>query len=341
MHHRFLACVPALTLAIPGLADGANGLPTTDPALLPMELSTYETDMLSGGPSKDGIPSIDDPEFWSTARGAEYLEPDDRVVGVHRNGEARAYPQRILVWHEIVNDTVGGDNVAITYCPLTGTALGFERGDVELGVSGRLVNSNLIMFDRDTSSFWPQILGAAINGPHKGAGLDEFRVIWTTWAQWRERHPETEVLTTDTGYVRNYRHDPYGDYNPLSGYYMPESERIFPVQHEDERYPNKHEIFGFRTGAGALAVDMGHLASEGAIRMEHGDDHILVLHDDGLGTAWVFRGDEPVDVPDDVTFGKDGPEHDALNHLEPVNGFEAMWFAWAAFYPDTMVVNGQ
>ncbi|QIT56091.1 DUF3179 domain-containing protein [Aquisalimonas sp. 2447] len=341
MRTHVLTVLSSAALAVPALALGDTRLPVTDPILMPLEPSAYTDDMRSGGPGMDGIPSIDEPAFWSADRGDEYLEPEDRVIGVYRNGEARAYPQRILVWHEIVNDTIGGDNVAVTYCPLTGTALGFKRGEKELGVSGRLVNSNLIMFDRDTESFWPQILGAAINGEHEGHGLEEFRVIWTTWKQWRERHPETEVLTTDTGYVRNYRHDPYGNYNPLSGYYEPESDRIFPVQNENERYPQKHEVFGFRTSAGAVAVDTDHLADEGALTLEHGDHHYLVLHDEGLGTAWVFRGDETVAAPQDVTFGPAGPEHGDLDDLEPVNGFEAMWFAWAAFYPDTRVIDGQ
>ncbi len=341
MRARFLALAPAAALAIPTMAAANTQLPVTEPVLLPLEPSAYEDDMQSGGPSKDGIPSIDEPEFWSADRGDEYLDPGDRVIGVYRNGEARAYPQRILVWHEIVNDTIGGDNVAVTYCPLTGTALGFKRGETELGVSGRLVNSNLIMFDRDTESFWPQILGAAINGRHKRHGLEEFRVFWTTWEQWRERHPQTEVLTTDTGYVRNYRHDPYGEYNPVSGYYEPNSDRIFPVQHEDDTYAPKHEIFGFRTGAGAIAVDMDHLADEGVLTLEHGEHNYLVLHDDGLGTAWVFRGDESIAAPQDVTFSPAGPEHTDLDDLEQVNGFEAMWFAWAAFYPETRLINGQ
>lgn len=335
-----LFMVPAAALAVPTLVSADGLLPVTDPAFLPLSPENYVEDMRSGGPSKDGIPSIDQPEFWSATRGDEYLAPTDRVIGVYQEGEARAYPQRILVWHEIANDTVGGVNIAVTYCPLTGTALGFKRDETELGVSGRLVNSNLVMYDREAGSLWPQILGAAINGPYEGRGLEQLRVVWTTWEQWRERHPETKVLSTDTGYVRNYRRDPYGDYTPISGYYEPSSERIFPVQNEDGRYPPKREFFGFRTGAGGVAVDMDYLAAQGAIALEHGDHHYLVLHDDGLGTAWVFRGDEALDPPQEVAYGPDGPRHESLDGLEPVNGFEAMWFAWVAFYPQTRVIDG-
>ncbi|MDN3516452.1 DUF3179 domain-containing protein [Aquisalimonas lutea] len=329
----------ALALMVPARL-AADGLPTRDPVLVPLEAERYVDAMRSGGPSKDGIPSIDDPALWSAAEAAAFLDAGDRVIGVYRNGEARAYPQRVLVWHEIVNDEIGGEPVSITYCPLTGTALGFRRGDTELGVSGRLINSNLVMYDRETDSFWPQMLAAAINGPRRGAGLQEFRVVWTTWEQWRARYPETRVLSTDTGYMRNYRRDPYGSYNPPSGYYEPDSGPLFPLQNEDDRYPDKREIFGFRTQAGAVAVDGEHLAETGGVVIEHGGRYYLILHDAGLGTAWVFRGDEAMDVPEGVTYGRDGPRHEALDALESVNGFEAMWFAWAAFYSDTRVVDG-
>lgn len=328
-----------LALALPARL-AADGLPTRDPTLMPLEADRYVDDMRSGGPGKDGIPSVDEPVLWSAAEADEFLDGGDRVIGVYRNGEAKAYPQRVLVWHEIVNDDVGGESVSITYCPLTGTALGFLRGDTELGVSGRLVNSNLVMYDRATDSFWPQILGAAINGPQQGEGLEEFRVVWTTWDQWKDRYPDTRVMSTDTGYMRNYRDDPYGSYNPVGGYYEPRSDRLFPVQNEDDRYPPKQEIFGFRTADGAVAVDRGHLADSGGLVVEQGDHEYLVLHDAGLDTAWVFRGDEDVEVPDGVTYGRGGPEHGDLDELEPVNGFEAMWFAWAAFFPETRVVDG-
>ncbi|WP_290650326.1 DUF3179 domain-containing protein [Aquisalimonas sp.] len=339
MARRTVPFLMSTLFAVPALG-AEQALPTTEPPVVPLPLEQYDNDKLSGGPSKDGIPSIDDPRFWSVDRADAFLEDEDRVIGVYRNGKARAYPQRILVWHEIVNDTIAGDPVAVTYCPLTGTALGFERGETELGVSGRLVNSNLIMYDRATDSFWPQILGTAINGPLAGEGLEEFRVFWTTWENWRDRHPDTEVLSSDTGFVRNYRHDPYGDYTPVSGYYAEDSGTIFPVQHEDDRYPNKREVFGFRSSNGAVAVDLDHLAEEGSLTVENGDNHYLVLHDAGLDTAWVYRGDDPIDVPEGIEFNAAGPSHAALDSLEAVNGFEAMWFAWVAFYPDTQVIDG-
>lgn len=234
--------------------------PYDRPLLLPHSLANYRQARRHGGPGKDGIPSIDEPQFWSADDADAFLDGGDVVIGLYRDGVARAYPQRILVWHEIVNDRMAGKPVSVTYCPLTGTALGFERGDTELGVSGKLVNSNLVMYDRATGSEYPQILAAGIAGPAAGRGLDELRVIWTTWDRWRSRHPETEVLSTDTGHIRNYRRDPYGRYNPPGGYYAPDSSRLFPVLNEDDPLSAEARDFWLprpQTGRCDRAADVG------------------------------------------------------------------------------------
>jgi hypothetical protein len=305
-------------------------------------LAAFRQALQSGGPGKDGIPSIDSPRFQSAGEADATLDDGDKVIGLYVDGEARAYPQRILVWHEIVNDEVGGKAVSVTYCPLTGTALGFERGDTQLGVSGKLVNSNLVMYERATDSEWPQILGVAIDGPLAGQGLEEFRVFWTTWGAWKARHPDTRVLTEQTGYVRNYNRDPYGSYNPLGGYYLPRSSRLFPVMASSDRFPPKIEIFGFRTEEGAAAITRDALREESVIDMSLGDTHYTVIHDAGLDTGWVFHNPRRVDVSvDGLSFGPEGVTGEGLEGLERVNAFEAMWFSWAAFYPDTRVYTGE
>ncbi len=328
----------------PAAQATATSPPTQPPPLVTDSLSHYWDQSLSGGPGKDGIPSIDNPRFVSAEQADARLDPGDRIIGVYHNGQAKAYPQSIVVWHEIVNDRVGGKPLSITYCPLTGTALGFERGDTEFGVSGRLVNSNLIMYDRAAESHWPQILGTAVQGPQQGDGLRQVRVFWTTWERWRTRHPETKVLSKDTGYMRNYRDDPYGSYNPKGGYYAEGSPRIFPVLHASERYPAKRVVFGFRTAAEAVAVDRGALAENGRLRYRGANADFLILHDPGLDTAWVYRGERgrlpAAGALADLEFTATGPQSQALANLESVHGFEAMWFAWYAFYPETAVLAG-
>jgi len=315
--------------------------PTAEPELVPQSLETYRQARQSGGPGKDGIPSIDEPTFQDAESANQYLDDGDIVIGVYRDGVARAYPQSIVVWHEIVNDTVAGQPLSITYCPLTGTALGFERGGTELGVSGKLINSNLVMYDRETDSEYPQILGTGITGPNEGAGLSEVRVFWAEWGDWRERHPDTQVLSTETSFMRDYQRDPYGGYNPPQGYYAEGSRVMFPVLNEDDRYDDKHVVLGFRDDGEAVAVDKDALREAGVMRYSGGGEDYLIIHDPGLDTGWVYSGADGVDVAHaGIEFTREGPRFDGRDDLERVNAFEAMWFAWSGFYPDTVVLDG-
>ena len=332
---RYTILLAALFMA--GTAEAIAAPPTGETKLMHAPLSEYR-DNIRTGAAKDGIPSIDDPVFQDADAADAFLDDNDRIIGVYINGEARAYPQRILVWHEIVNDTVGGEPLSVTYCPLTGTGLGFHRNGVEFGVSGKLLNNNLVMYDRSTESRYPQILAAGISGPMAGEGLREFRTVFTEWGRWKKRHPDTRVLSTDTGIMRNYQQDPYGDYNPISGYYEPDSRRMFPVMNESDRYPPKREVLGFRGRDHAVAVDIRTLRDAGVIERRIDGTRYVIIHDPGLDTGWVYRGDVAIDS-DAIDFGPDGPRFDGRNEMEAVNAFRAMWFAWAAFYPDPAMID--
>ncbi|UYG06927.1 DUF3179 domain-containing protein [Halomonas sp. M4R1S46] len=343
MARAWLTVILGLSLLPAGAAASWAAAPPTlpDPEVpLAHSLAAYRQAVRPGGPGKDGIPAIDRPRFESASEADAWLAPGDRVIGLQRDGEARAYPQRILVWHEIVNDVVAGESLAITYCPLTGSALGFRRGDSTFGVSGRLLNSNLVMYDRATDSEWPQLLGLAIDGPLAGQGLVPERLVWTTWEAWRARHPGTRVLSRDTGYVRNYRRDPYGGYNPLAGYYRPESRRLFPVMAEDTRLPPKAMVLAFREAEGAAAVSLPALREAGMVRLTLGERAYVVIHDPGLATGWVFRtsAGQAID-PASLRFGPGGVSGPEVEALEPVNAFQVMWFAWAGFHPDSVLIG--
>lgn len=287
--------------------------------------SLLERNIMSGGPPKDGIPSIDEPKYTSAKEADQWLLPHDVVFGLQKNGFIAAYPQRILVWHEIVNERVAGQPVAITYCPLTGTAIGFY-GDIsadvptQFGVSGKLVNSNLIMYDRASDSYWPQVLGTAIAGAAKGIALEEFPVTWTTWERWKRKHPETRVLSRSTGFFRDYgrRGDPYGSYLEESmGYYDSDAVLFRPI-HRDPRLHPKAVVVGMRDAKGnALAILKDTLRRQRAVEAEVG------------GRAVVVRYDAELDAHH-VEFSDSG---------ERLNAFDAMWFAWTAFYPGTQLVQ--
>jgi hypothetical protein len=313
---------------------------------LPMEPSELESEAVSGGPPKDGIPSIDDPSFVSADAVADRFEPGDPVFGLERGGEVKAYPQKILVLHEICNDVVDGTPVSVTYCPLTGTAMGFERGDTTFGVSGRLVNNNLIMYDRGTEAWWPQVLATSIPGPWNESpgtkSLSEFRLVWTSWGKWTGKHPDTQVLSFDTGFAKTYTRDPYGSYNPREGYYAPEASPMFPALNGDDRLAPKRVVIGTRSPDGAAAFDKRALREQKLLEDDLAGSPIVAVYDPELDTGYVFRN------PDDRSFEygtgsvTDGSSEtyapDALP-TERLYAFDAMWFAWSGFYPETTLYD--
>lgn len=169
-------------------------------------------DIASGGPPRDGIPALDAPRFVPAVRAA-FLRDEDRVLGLAHNGIAKAYPIAILNWHEIVNDDFQGAPVTVSYCPLAFSGIAYPTRihgrPISFGTSGLLYNSNLVMYDRQTQSLWPQLSKSAVSGTLKGKTLEPLPLSNTTWADWRRRHPGTPVLATDTGHRRNYSRDPY------------------------------------------------------------------------------------------------------------------------------------
>jgi hypothetical protein len=317
-------------------------VPTADATLpLPMAPDELRSHAVSGGPPKDGIPSIDDPTFVGSDA-VDFLDPGDPVFGVARDGAVKAYPQKILVHHEIVNDRLGDRPVAVTYCPLTGTVQGFERGETTFGVSGRLINNNLVMYDRATETWWPQILATSIPGPWNETpgthSLREFGLVWTTWRLWRDRYPDTRVLSTDTGAAKNYGRDPYGSYNPRRGYYESGS-TLFETLAEDDRFDRKHVVLGARTPEGAVAFDKAGLLEERVVTGELNGTPVVGVADPGLDTGYVYRNPDGRTVTaDGEAVALDGTAHDPADlPLPRHHTFDAMWFAWHGYYPETDV----
>ncbi len=225
-----------------------------------------------GGPPKDGIPSIDDPKFVD-ASDANFISDSDTVIGLEINGEVKAYPLFILVWHEIVNDKVGDTPVAVTYCPLCYTNQVFERildgKEVEFGTSGKLYNSNLVMYDRLTDSYWSQALGKAITGELTGQELKIIPFDVITWGDWKTIHPDSKVLTTETGHLRAYGVDPYGDY-------YTDPRILFPVENRDDRLHPKEIILGFRESSVYKAYGQNEIENSVVINDKIADTPLLL-----------------------------------------------------------------
>jgi len=268
-------------------------------------------EIVRGGPPRDGIPSLKEPQFVA-ADEADYLGTKDRVLGIDRNGERRAYPVRILNYHEVVNDNVGGETIVITYCPLCGTGMAFvgtvgER-PLEFGVSGLLYNSDVLMFDRQTESLWSQIKKLAINGPLKGSALEQVALSHTTWQDWRTRHPDTTVLSNDTGYRRNYEVDPYPNYGRDQKLY-------FPVSKTSRAYKRKELVMGLEINQQFRAYPFKELKA-GPTRFSDTfqGEQFEVLYHPANATARIMD-DSGQEIPTTLAF----------------------WFAWYAFHPDTEV----
>ncbi len=302
---RWMVVVLAVGTASPFVSgQEMNGFDLKD-SLIPV------TQINFGGPDKDGIPSIDKPQFV-TAGFAAFLRNQDQVLGLKSGNVVRAYPVRILNWHEVVNDRIDGKPVVITFCPLCGTGVAFDAlvagRSLSFGVSGLLYNSDVLLYDRQTNSLWSQLLGQAISGPLKGQSLKMLPLTHTSWADWRKAHPATQVLSTNTGNLRPYVRDPYDGYDKTE-------DLMFPVQFRAAGFHPKERVLGIKLGARTKAypfVELGKTTGEVADRI--GDTALTIRFDRTAMRA--------------TAHGSDGQQ------LAAVVGY---WFAWYAFNPGTEV----
>ncbi len=301
---KYLLLVWMLWLCTSLNAQVKNGFDLKD-ALIPVD------QIVSGGPAKDGIPAIDQPRFVQVAD-ADFLQPDDMVLGLTRQGLARAYPLRILNWHEVVNDQLGSEAITITYCPLCGTGVAFDRRVkgrlLSFGVSGLLYNNDVLLYDRQTSSLWSQMMAQAISGPMKGQRLTMMPVTHTTWSDWRHSHAQTQTLSTDTGHRRTYDRDPYAGYDISA-------EVMFPLSFKSAGFHPKERVLGVQIGTQTKAYPFVELGkTSGVITDTWANTTLTIRFDRVAGRATVHASD-----------GTQWPA---------VVGY---WFAWYTFHPDTTV----
>ena len=296
----------ALLLMAPAAAETSKNGFDLDEALVPAR------EIFWGGVSKNGIPALHAPKFVD-AVDARFLSDKSRVLGVLRNGRAKAYPIRIMDRHEVVNDSFAGEPIVVTYCPLcfSGMAFTFAGLDTPLtfGVSGLLYNSDVLLYDLQTESLFSQILAKAISGPLKGLAIEPIPTAHTTWRDWRSRHPTTQVLSTDTGYGFNYRKSAYRDYY--------RSDRLmFPVRNRSRAYDNKEPVLGIRIGERAKAYPFEELRKAGtdsfADSLAGTSYRVEWLPDEQYARIVTTDGDE---LPTVIVY----------------------WFAWYAFHPETEV----
>ncbi len=326
-------------------------------------------EVLSGGPPPDGIPPIDDPKFQPASE-VDWLEVDEPVLSLTVGEETRAYPLRIMTWHEIVNDTVGGLPVAVTYCPLCNSGVAFDRtveGEpTTFGTSGRLYADNLVMYDRRTESLWPQLTGRASIGVLTGTQLDSIPMGVVGWTQFREQHPDATVLTRETGHQRDYGRNPY------VGYDDPDGDVLFALPGDvDARLPVKARVVGIERDGEAVALSREALADAGSVAFDLAGTRLVAWHVAGqrsaldeselalgseIGSVAVFEprledGRELgfTAVPDGFVDDRTGSTWNIFGvavagplagaRLPAVTHLDTFWFAWAAFQPDTRLIE--
>ena len=343
-----IGSVLLLSLAACDLNDSNVDLPGgSDDCNIPTSL------FADGGVGKDGIPALTDPDFVNASESA-FLSGNNRVIGLIVDGQPIAVPHNILWWHEIVNLNVESQKIAVTYCPLTGSSMAFDRAAVgggAFGVSGLLFQNNLTMYDRtNDESLWPQMNREAGCGPRTGAPLPMVAVYEMSWAGWRALYPDTRLLSDQTGFPRNYTTTGY----PYGSYETPDnSSLLFPMAIDDQR-PPKERVLGIPDGDGGVAFPFFELDAAGPFRAVHekvGGQDVVVFWDRSKQGAMAYR---PRANGQDLTFQAlesglfdnqtgsrwelDGRAVEgalADTRLEPVaEAYVAFWFAWAAFQPD-------
>ena len=322
-------------------------------------------DLLSGGPPRDGIPPIDQPKFIENQLAAQWLKPNDPVIALEINGDARAYPLQILTWHEIVNDVVGEIPVTITFCPLCNSAIVFKRNHqgitYDFGTSGLLRHSDLIMYDRQTESLWQQFTGEAIVGVMTGEQLMMIPSGLIGFEQFQAAYPAGKILSKETGYSREYGRNPYPGYDDIRN-----NPFLFrdPL---DERLPAMARVVTVSDGKYHNAYPVELLEKLGVIHHQLGNQAVVIFHQDGvssaLDTTRIANGDDvgatgvfvPLVGKQELTFIKERGfvDEQTGSHwniagqaiLGPLKGkqlerlvhADQFWFSWGAFRPDTLI----
>ncbi len=314
-------------------------------------------EVVDAGAGKDGIPALENPNFISASE-VDYLQDRDLVIGYKHNNEVRAYPHKILNWHEIINDEIDGKKVVITHCPLTGTSLGWERTyqgkTTTFGVSGLLYNTNLMPYDRTTNSIWTQIGELCVNGALRGIKARTFQVFETEWKTWKTMYPYSKVLSTETGRSRNYSEYPYGDYRTSNGLF-------YPVSVKDSRLSPKERVHGIISSDG-VSAKLYRFDSFGQGRLITDDfsgQNIIVgskqknfiisfkqkrIANEILSFTIINDFNSPEILKDQFgntwdVFGNavSGPHQG--ERMEPTHSFIGMFFSWAPFFGEALVFN--
>jgi len=260
----------------------------------------------SGGPPKDGIPAILNPSFDTNPK----LKDHDQILGLSMNGMTKAYPIKILNYHEVVNDQFGHQPVVITFCPLCGSGVGFHSSansrKLTFGVSGLLYNSDVLLYDHQTESLWSQLMSKSVSGDHSNTNLEMITLTHTTWGEWKDQYPKSLVLSENTGFTRNYEASPYAQY-------LTNDRLMFSVSESNDALPKKALVLGVQVGDQFKAYPFSRLNPSDLTIDTFNGEEIRIDYDQTSDTAWL---------------------ENTSSHVKSTRLF---WFAWYAFHPETEI----
>jgi uncharacterized protein DUF3179 len=313
-------------------------------------------EVFDGGPGKDGIPALENPEII-TAEEAGFMLDQEFVLGYFDGENAVAYPHQILDWHEIINDELNFVPYAIVYCPLTGTGIGWDRtlrgSPTTFGVSGLLYNNNLIPYDRQTGSNWSQMRLDCVNGPLVNTKIKTFQLVETRWAFWKEMYPDTKVVSLNTGWNRSYGVYPYGDYK------VNEDNLLFPISIDDRRLNRKERVHGIIVEQEAKVYRFSSFPIKNTLITDtvNGKD-VLVIGNEPKNFIVSFYGQledgstpefSAVDDGNIILVDNLGNKWDIFGYavsgpamgerLIRTESFIGYWFSWGVFYPDSEIYD--
>jgi hypothetical protein len=374
----FFLCLPA------SAAEEANPdtLPSDYPGFSMGDLRRLADAVQRTGLGPDKIPAVNKPEFSSISDANLSMDNNEFVFVVnYKDDLVHIYPQRILVWHEVVNytppdagnnppapeddgaRTPRGADYSITYCPLTGSVAAFRsmagKYPSSFGVSGNILNGNTVLYDRVSHSLWNQLLGVCIEGPFRGKRLERIPALWARWGGVKERYAETgKVLTSATGFKRSYGKDPYGNYQSPGTYYD-DTRLPFPVNYLDPRLPPKKHILGLEADATRGALIKSAVKARKIINFTLGIVPMAAIYDEQMDAVRVFdRRLSDWKTPLSFTFidnklldeqtrsewtlaGNSTYGRLREKQLTEVIAIDSMWFAWASFHRGTQIIPAE
>ncbi len=333
------------------IGGGNNGTPdnNNDPLW-----AIPQTEVFDGGPGKDGIPALSNPNFVTVEVADEYMTDEDLIIGVKVGNEIRGYTHPVLDWHEIINDELGDEKFALTYCPLTGTGIRWNRvldgEETTFGVSGLLYNTNLIPYDRATDSNWSQMRNDCVNGEFRGDKAELQPIVELDWKTWKLMFPDALVTSTVTGHSRNYGSYPYGNYRTNHDYL------IFPISPDDDRLDRKERVLGIEIGGDVrvyrfssfelseIRVVQDIFKGENVVVVGSSEHNFMVAYNRVLPDGTQLNFIPQTSLSETVMLDNEGNQWNVFGEavigprmgqrLQTYDSYMGYWLAWGSFYPD-------